>query len=73
MNPDTLKLLKDIREELAVALAWPASIALRSRINIAINRAEHEQPGTRYARHTAEKTTEENYRGTRAAFPSPKP
>jgi elongation factor P hydroxylase len=40
MHPETLQLLKDLQAQLAVALAWPASDALRSRLNVAIMRGE---------------------------------
>jgi hypothetical protein len=40
MNKETLKLLKDIQTTLAVALAWPGSGELRSRLNVAIMKGE---------------------------------
>ena len=43
MNAETLQLLKDVRDALAVSLAWPASESIRSRLNVAILRAESVQ------------------------------
>lgn len=40
MHQETLRLLKDLKLQLAVSLAWPASESIRSRLNVAIMRGE---------------------------------
>lgn len=42
MDPETLKLLCELRDRLAVTLAWPENNELRSRLRVAIMRAEDE-------------------------------
>jgi hypothetical protein len=40
MDNETIQLLRDVRDQLAVALAWPDCHKLRSRIKVAIALAE---------------------------------
>lgn len=40
MDTDTLQLLKDLRDQLAVCLAWESNTKLRSRLRVAIAVAE---------------------------------
>lgn len=42
MNAETLQLLKDMRDQLAVCLAWESNAKLRSRLRVAIMIAEDE-------------------------------
>lgn len=46
MDHDTLQLLRDVRDQLAVALAWPGNETLRARLRVAVMRAEDEAAKT---------------------------
>jgi ribosomal protein L31E len=43
MDNETLQLLRDLRDQLAVSLCWPGNEKLRSRLRVAIMRAEDEE------------------------------